>query len=357
MELRITQDTVKGRARTFLGDAVKDVHILGTNKYGAGVATWLAGKGLRMAGFVNDAVDMREYAAFPVVRSSQLPPGAAIINCIVEGRCIDARRNIAGWNVAATVDYYALQLAFPEELLEIDFLANTGTVPEDIEAYQRLHAKLADQESKDTLERLVNFRYNRDLEFMSDFRLRLAEQYFEPFVRLREGAVFIDGGGFDGATSLEFARRNPSFGHIHCFEPNDDAFQVAARNLADLANVSLVRKGLWNRPETLSFDASQGSASKLSGSGTVHIETTTIDLEVNGRVDFVKLDVEGAEFNALLGGEQVIKRNHPALAVCVYHDQRDMLRIPELVAGMHAGYKLYLRHYTQGAFETVMFFV
>ena len=105
------------------------------------------------------------------------------------------------------------------------------------------------------------------------------------------------------------------------------------------------------------FDASLGSASKLSGAGTVRVEATSLDAAVTGKVDFVKLDVEGAEFKALIGAAKTIEKHKPKLAVCVYHDQLDFLRIPELILGAHPDYKVYLRHYTQGVFETVMFFV
>ena len=69
------------------------------------------------------------------------------------------------------------------------------------------------------------------------------------------------------------------------------------------------------------------------------------------------MDIEGAEENAIRGGEKLIKKYKPKLAICVYHQQRDFLKIPELILSYNSDYKIYLRHYTQGVFETVMYFV
>lgn len=356
MELKNTQDAVRRKAHAFMGSAVGRIYVLGTNKYGASIADWFANQGKPIAGFVNDAGTMREFASLSVVRSNELPKDAAVINCIVEGRSIDARKNIDGWQLGPSVDYFALQATFPG-LMEIDFMANTSSIAAESDRYVLLHARLADDGSKTTLEKLVNFRYNRDLDFMDGFSMRLAEQYFEPFVTIPEHGVFVDGGGFDGATSTQFAKQYPRYECIWCFEPNEESFANTRRSLAGLRDVHLVRKGVWDRQEVLLFDASLGSASKLSGTGSVRIEATSLDVEVDGRVDFIKLDVEGAEFKALQGAERIIKQHRPKLAVCIYHDQVDFLRIPDLVLGIDPSYQVYLRHYTQGVFETVMYFV
>lgn len=356
LELNDTREEVKARGRAFVAAKHGSVHVLGTNKYGAAVATMLQRHGAGVKGFINDASGGR-FSDKPVVRSADLPASTAVVNCIVEGRPIDARRNIERWGRGPSVDYFALQAAFPEELPEIDFMATTGTVLEDLDRYRALYDRLCDDTSRRTLQALINFRFNRDISFMEGFTLRLAEQYWEPFINLPAGAVFVDGGAFDGATAKEFARRYPDHGHIYCFEPNEGTSQLAEQELLGLRDVELVRKGLWDKAETLHFDNSMGSASKLSDSGSTTIACVALDDVVKGPVHLIKLDVEGAEQRALKGAERSIRQHMPDLAVCVYHDQRDFLRIPGYVLAIKPGYHVFLRHYTQGVFETVMFFV
>lgn len=69
------------------------------------------------------------------------------------------------------------------------------------------------------------------------------------------------------------------------------------------------------------------------------------------------MDIEGAEYNALMGAKNHITKYNPVLAVCIYHNQADFIVIPKLVLSLNKKYKVYLRHYTQGVFETVMYFV
>jgi len=105
------------------------------------------------------------------------------------------------------------------------------------------------------------------------------------------------------------------------------------------------------------FDPDAESASRISPEGSLEIPVVRLDSEVLEAVTFVKLDLEGAECDALEGAREHIQRDHPKLAVSVYHDQRDFWRVPEMVLQMNESYELYLRHYTEGPLETVMYFI
>ena len=105
------------------------------------------------------------------------------------------------------------------------------------------------------------------------------------------------------------------------------------------------------------FDDSLGNASRYSENGTKTVNTISIDQIENDKIDFIKLDIEGAEYKALLGAEKTIKKNKPVIAVCVYHNQSDFFRIPQLLISYNPNYQIYFRHYTQGVCESVMYFV
>ena len=69
----------------------------------------------------------------------------------------------------------------------------------------------------------------------------------------------------------------------------------------------------------------------------------------------IKMDIEGAEFDALHGAEKVIRRNKPLLAICVYHRQGDMLAIMTYLRELVPEYRFWLRHYSVLDFETVLY--
>jgi len=115
--------------------------------------------------------------------------------------------------------------------------------------------------------------------------------------------------------------------------------------------------GLFDRNTTLSFSSGDGSASHISEEGNVKIEVATLDSVVNEPVTFIKLDLEGAEIAALTGMKQHIQDDHPKLAVAVYHYPSDFWKIPEYILSLRNDYRIYLRHYTEGWAETIMFFI
>lgn len=84
----------------------------------------------------------------------------------------------------------------------------------------------------------------------------------------------------------------------------------------------------------------------------------TIDsfVEEHGtRVDFIKMDIEGAELNALYGAVETLKSQKPMLAICIYHnDGEDLLTIPLFLANLNLGYKFYVRKYYISRTETVL---
>jgi FkbM family methyltransferase len=156
---------------------------------------------------------------------------------------------------------------------------------------------------------------------------------------------------------MTFVQLYPSYREIYLFEPSESSFSDSRINLSGHQRISFFQKGLWDKSEILSFDDSLGNASRLSKSGGKSIQTVTLESVIRNKVDFIKLDIEGAEHKALMGAKELICRFRPFLAICVYHNQDDFVRIPELVLSYDPTYKVYLRHYSQGVLETVMYFI
>ena len=74
---------------------------------------------------------------------------------------------------------------------------------------------------------------------------------------------------------------------------------------------------------------------------------TAIDLCAEcSDASFIKMDIEGAEMKALQGAKDTIKRNHPVLAISIYHSNEDMVRIIPYIHGLIPQYDLYIRHHT-----------
>ena len=79
------------------------------------------------------------------------------------------------------------------------------------------------------------------------------------------------------------------------------------------------------------------------------------DVLKNKKVTFVKMDIEGAEPQALRGAENIIRTQKPRLAICIYHDLKHLWEIPFYIKNLVPEYKIYLRHHTNLEYETVCY--
>ena len=132
---------------------------------------------------------------------------------------------------------------------------------------------------------------------------------------------------------------------------------ISSQNrLKNHKNINFYPIGLSDRKATLQFDIN-GSSSKLSDTGSITIDVNKLDAIISSPITFIKMDVEGGERKVIQGARDLITKFHPRLAISVYHRADDFWKIPELIFSIRKDYHIYLRHYTEGIAETVMFFI
>jgi FkbM family methyltransferase len=352
----LTEGAISARKRDFFDRwmSTRGVrkYVLGRNKYAASVS-----RVVEVEAFVDDFTNDQTYLGRPVIRVSQLPHDCLVVSCVVDGRPLTALNRLQVAGVEA-LDYFTLVRLAPESFSPVDYCENNQKdISEHNGDYQWIYDCLADNLSKDSFRKVVQFRYTFDLDYMQGFSLMIDRQYFEDFIHLGADEVFVDGGGYDGQTTLAFASRAPNYQRIYYFEPNPSMMEVSKQTLAQLPRIQYIQKGLYSCNGVMQFDSSGGSASRISGTGQDVIDVIALDNAVSEPVTFIKLDIEGAESRAIDGAANQIRRHTPTLAVCVYHNQADFWRIPRRVLDLNDRYKIYLRHYSEGILETVMFFI
>ena len=179
-------------------------------------------------------------------------------------------------------------------------------------------------------------------------------------IAARPGDTVVDGGGGWGETALYFADAVGPEGRVVSFEFVADNLRVLNASLElnpRLADrIQVVPHPVWHsHGQTLRFDDA-GGQTMVGDQGQSQARSETIDHVCRGAaVDFIKLDVEGAEMAALRGAEQTIRAHRPALAVSVYHSVSDMVDVPAWIDGLDLGYRLYLEHRWPGPAETILF--
>lgn len=191
------------------------------------------------------------------------------------------------------------------------------------------------------------------------------ELYFDPdIIRLHEDEVFVDAGALNLETSMRFmeACRDSHVQNyrIHAFEPDGASYERCRdmlKNMPDAA-ITLYHAGLWSEDTTLYFEEAGNAASRISKEKTgTSIRAVALDNCVSGPVTFIKMDIEGAELEALKGSREIIQRYRPRLAISAYHKKEDLVELPLYIKELVPEYKLYIRHYSNAGVETVLYAV
>lgn len=306
-------------------------------------------------GIIDDTCQDKNWRQFSIFNSKNIDIESLIVNCstsILPNLVNKNLRKLGFRNIL----HYSEVMNFNSNLQKPLFQLNTiDDYEKNSDKWNALYELLSDDESKKTLERILLFRLTCNPKYTDQFSVCLDKQYMETFMNFHE-EIMIDVGGFDGETTDIFCTKFPDYKKIFVFEPSDKNFQRMKERLVKYKNIHCEKIGLSNKCGTLYFDDILESASKVSICGSVKINVETLDNYIKDNITFIKLDIEGWELNALIGSTNHIKSNHPKIAVAVYHNSEDFWKIPEFVLNVRDDYDVYLRHYTEGWSETIMYF-
>lgn len=179
---------------------------------------------------------------------------------------------------------------------------------------------------------------------------------------LGDAEIVVDGGAYTGDTLQSFLNYSSlRFRLYHAFEPDPANFQALARVAgADAARITAVQAGLGARRSRARILNTSGADLRLLSDGETGgetVEVVSLDEYFEGREppSFIKLDIEGAEADALSGARRVLQASHPALAISAYHFPTDLWCIPLLINRLLPGHSLFMRHYTREVDDTVCY--
>lgn len=244
-----------------------------------------------------------------------------------------------------------------------------------IEQVRRL---LADEKSIVVYDAIVNkTKYN--LDDYTDIADDLYEHYFSDGIfHYSDSEVLVDGGAFLGEDTVRLARLigKNKVKRSYCFEPDVANYRRCIKNLQEFFNENngedlpncykgesfvVYKSGLLDVNSNVGF-ISYGTHNSVfaylrNASASENIPAVRLDdvVDPDDKITLIKMDIEGAEVPALRGMEQIIKRDKPKLAICIYHMIEDLWIIPLYIHSLVPEYKLYVRHHTTKFWDSVLY--
>ena len=345
------------------------VLVYGAGSIGRGVVAALLSRGVPVRAVLDRrAASLPSAAGLAVVAPSQEAPTAlrgvpvalAIFNREVD--VLSHARELARAGYGPFVSFVALHALLRDELGDRFWLGDRALLDRERSAIEGVRALLADGPSVALFDALLAFRRTGDYARLP--RPATGVPYVSadvPGWLSRRPLRLVDGGAYDGDTleAFRLAGREPD--RAACFEPDPESFALLAARVERLGaagTARLFRCALARATGRLRFAAGGGESSRLDPGGGTEVESVALDdVPLGFAPTLVKLDVEGAEPEALAGMERTLQRERPDLAVAVYHEPDHLWSLPAGIAALGLGYRLFLRLHGENGLETVLYAV
>ena len=235
---------------------------------------------------------------------------------------------------------------------------------------QYVYDRLEDNKSKKIWENILRARSDQAADhallYQDAWNLSIetgSRQYFpvgEIFQQLGKEGVFIDGGALSGSSSIKFAQWCKNhYDKIYAFEPDIRYHDLLETNIRChyTERVEIMDVGLYDRTGMAAFSP-EPIGSSIVGQGKGIVPVVTIDdlfLKKNENITYIKMDIEGSECKALDGAKKIISRDHPKLAICIYHGKEDIFQVPYKIVKELGYTRFFIRHYSDTIGESVIY--
>ena len=301
-------------------------------------------KGIRVLKPDADIVSAKEKALIPVIITVKpfTPTTDAITKALLEQGYV---------NIVKATDIFDFYSFRQEDISQLDKIT-----PSIIRCAQLLE----DEVSYGIYKRFITSHATKEYHHFSPPSENV--KYFDSDFQQNKGFQrYIDCGAFNGDTLRDLNRIHGRVEKAVLFESDMNTFQELlkgiggdSRSYAD--EMILFPCGVWSHTVKLRANNSMGLNSHISDDGDDIIQCVGLDQVLKGfGPTFLKLDVEGAEYQALTGAREMISEYRPDMVISLYHNLRDIWELPLYIHDWDLGYKFYIRVYGKGGNATMLY--
>ena len=234
-------------------------------------------------------------------------------------------------------------------------ITDGNTMPEDV------HSLFADARSTEIFLELLRFRRTGDYTDTISYP-DIKNIYQNPVARhwfAGRSFSYVDCGAYDGDSIRGLLDRGNKLKSCMAFEPAIDNYLKLRQylesdvRLHEADSVLALRCAVGEADAMVECEAA-GHGARV-GKGADIVQCVALDAVIYSNADYIKLDIEGYETQALRGAAQLIGRCRPALAISLYHRADDLFEIPKMLHGWQIDYDLYLRLHGYNGMDAVLY--
>lgn len=325
----------------------------------------LSHAGIEVVGFADSSRIEQEgttFAGLPVFTFQELKSMKEVSICIAtynwefQKQILELTEDVEGINI------YARGMVYGPGMYEVNSLKDL--IEKENDMILKVKEHLADERSVVVFDNLLKYRQTNNVELLEASFEKGHYQYFpiNEIMKPYEKEVFVDAGAYDGGTSVQFAEWSKGkYKNIYAMEPDPLMYNIlqGTIELSNLKNIEAVNCGAYSKTgKTFFVEDSETGSSRIADEAEKSIQVISIDEMLRGKeATYIKMDIEGAEMEALKGAKCTIEKYHPKLAISVYHWEDDLWKIPFYIIENYPWYRIYIRHYTNITTETIMYAV
>jgi len=370
--LSIDPSTVAKRAKTMYdeigGKFAKSVVLFGSGLLGRRTLAGLRSIGIEPLAFADNNPDLWNLSVDglivlpPEVAAQKFGDKAVFVVTIYNGAKV--RLQLKAMQCLMVVPFAYLYWKYSETLMPHGALDLPHSIYGETEEIRKVFSLWADDTSR--REYLAQLRWRLLLDFDCLPSQSPAEETYFPkdLISLSDDEVFVDCGAYDGDTVRTFLRiKRTKFKTIIPIEPDPENFNrliaFVSHLPADIRNKIIPKQLATASSEgELCFQAEGTMASSADSRSDARVKCAALDEIVSDyKPTYIKMDIEGAEHDTLKGARNIIKRNSTGWAVCLYHRQHDLWRIPFFINSLSSGYRFFLRRHAEECWELICYAV
>lgn len=259
-------------------------------------------------------------------------------------------------------ELYSPDLPLTEDIVTGKELFTKEYALSQLKNIEKCYSLLADEQSRLVFEDIIRYKISGKIDYLKHCETPREEMF--DIITPSKNEVYFDLGAYNGDTVFEYEQNANGCKRIFAVEPDRKNFKKLCKNLQseNQTNTTAIFAPIWSEETILCFDDSSSRNSAIRDNGKREVQTVCVDKLCLGsipdsvevfnpdltpvdNVTYIKMDVEGAEEQAIIGATETIKKYAPKLTISAYHKIGDFINLPLQIHNINPEYKLYLRHH------------